>query len=100
MNLPEILRSINLLLALVVLAWLLLRRVRHPEWYPRGGLRRDIWAMALCWDLALLVGTFEQLVETGTYVRVVVSMAAVLTTISILVRPREDWPKSRDPSSR
>jgi hypothetical protein len=100
MHLDEILRSINLLLTVLVLAWLFLRRVLHPKWYPRGGLRRDIWVMALCWDLALLVGTFEQLAGTGTYVRVVISMAAVLTTLAILVRPKEDWPTSKDPADK
>lgn len=86
------LRLINLLIALLVLLWLVGRRFLHKSWYPRGGLRRDIWTMAFLWDLALIVSTIENLVDTGTYIRVVLSMAAVLTTLAILIRPRSEWP--------
>lgn len=91
----EIFRTINLLLGAAIFLWLTTRRIRHPEWYPRGSMRRDIWAMALCWVLALLVGTFEQLFETETVFRIWVSMAALLTTLAILIRPQEDWAQSR-----
>lgn len=88
----DMLRAANLLFALLVLLWLVGRRIKHPEYYPRGGLRRDIWVMAFLWDLVLIVGSLELLIGTGTYVRVGLAMAAVLTTLAILVRPKSDWP--------
>lgn len=91
--LADILRSINLFLSAVVFLWMTIRRFKFPKQYPRGGLRRDVWAMAYLWNLTLLVGTLELLLNTGTYVRVGIAMAAVLTTLSLLIRPREDWPK-------
>lgn len=100
MDLEEILRSINLILALTVFVWLLLRRIRHPEWYERGSLRRDIWVMALCWDLALIVGSAEILSGADSYLRVGVAMAAILTTLAILIRPPDDWLGGKNESSR
>lgn len=84
-------RSINLLLAIIVFLWLGYRRFNHPEWFPRGGLRRDIWVMAFCWDLTLIVGSVEQLLDYNTNIRIGFAMAAVLTTLAILLRPAEDW---------
>lgn len=97
----EIVRYVNLILGVLVLGWLLVRRYLKPEWFPRGGLRRDIWAMAVLWTMALIVGTFEQLYRTDTYLRVGFSLAALLTTISILLRPFVDWsiaPKDKNAS--
>lgn len=96
----DILRSINLILAIVVIVWLASRRIAHPSKFPRGGLLRDIWAMAFCWALALIVSNVEQLLDTDTYIRVGVSMAAILTTLAILMRPAADWPKPKPKSSR
>lgn len=97
----EIFRYVNLILGIFVLVWLLVRRYLKPAWFPRGGLRKDIWAMAVLWTLALIVGTFEQLYRTDTYLRVGFSLAALLTTISILLRPFVDWtvePKNENES--
>ena len=95
-DIVDLLRGVNLVLALVVFFWLTGRRLRHPDWFPRGGLRRDIWAMAFCWDLALITASAENLIHADTFIRVGVSMAAIITTLAILLRPAKDWPGVND----
>jgi fucose 4-O-acetylase-like acetyltransferase len=90
-SLEDILRIINLVLAVFVFSWLLLRRFFNSVNYPEGSIRRDIWTMAMFWTLATTIGTSEQLFETDTYFRVGFTLAALLTTLSILIRPKDDW---------
>ena len=91
MHVEDILRIINLVLAILTIVWLVIRRLRNRGDYGRGSLRRDIWTSSFLWFLAAIVGTYEQLFDTGTYFRVVFTLGAILTTISILARPNKEW---------
>jgi nitrate reductase gamma subunit len=88
-DLTEFFRIINLTLGIVTLVWLIVRRVRSKDLYATS-LRNDIWLLAVYWDASMVVGTVEQLFETGTTVRVVLYFAAVLVTLRILMR-NKDW---------
>lgn len=81
-------RVVNLTLGIVVLTWLLARRRLNPDLYI--GFRNDVWLMAVYWVIALLVGTTEQLFETGTSIRVLFSFLAIITTLRLL-RRNPDW---------
>ena len=87
---PDILRVVNLFLAGVVLIWLVVRRVSRKDLY-RNQLRNDIWLMATYWTASNLIGTFEQLFDTGTNIRVILYTFALLVTARILLRYDEDW---------
>lgn len=94
MTFDDITRTVNLALCTTVLLMLAYRRSRYPYRYPRGGLRRDIWAMTFLWALAMFVGTIEMLFEFDTAFRVYLIAAALLTSLSILLRPErndQDW---------
>lgn len=84
-------RGLNLVLGILILIWLSIRRVRHPQWYRGASMRNDVWFMSFFWLLALVVGTAEQLFETGTVIRVAFSFAALLVTLRLLFRQHEDW---------
>ena len=86
-------RAVNLVLALIALVWLIIRRFRHNNWYAKNvsTIRNDVWLLALFWSAGLVVGSFEQLFNTGTNVRVVLASAAILVTLKMLIRPARDW---------
>lgn len=92
-NTTELIRSINLVLSIIAFVWLIYRRVRHNGWYSKtiSTLRNDIWLMAFFWVCAVIVGTVEQLFQTGSSARVVFATAAVLVTLKLLIRPAEHW---------
>ena len=87
----DIMRSINLILGLLVLGWLLVRRIRRRAWYDEQPIRNDIWFMAFYWLTASLVGTFEVLFNTGTTIRVAFVFVAILITFKILLMPQKAW---------
>lgn len=93
----DLFRYVNLTLGVGILLGLVFRRLRHPEWYFKESLRADIFTIALFWDLALIVDTIEQLYGTGTSLRVGFAMAALLTTLALLLRPAKDWTGNTKP---
>lgn len=89
-NLSDIGRGLNLFLSVVALIWLLNRRIYNRNLY-HGGVRNDIWLIAVSWCGAVGVGTFEQLFNTGTTIRVMLSTVALVVTIRLLWRNNRDW---------
>lgn len=78
-------RIVNLIFSVVVLIWLIARRVKDWKAYGEPG-RNDAWLIATYWTGALLVGTIEQLFDTGTDSRVVLYFFALLVTARYLWR--------------
>lgn len=89
----DVLRSINLVLSILTFVWLVVRRIRNNDWFSKqvSTLRNDIWLMSFFWICAVIVGTAEQLFETGSNSRIVFSMAAILVTLKLLIRPARHW---------
>lgn len=86
----EIVREVNLILGVIALIWLVYRRVRSRALYA-GHLRNDMWLLAFYWTAASVVGTFEQLFQTGTSTRVILSFFALVVTIRVLWKYNKDW---------
>lgn len=94
-NLTEVLRELNLFLAIVSLVWLLNRRLFNRHLY-KGGVRNDMWLIAFSWTSALGIGTFEILFHTGTTIRVGLSTLALVVTVRLLARRPSDWYKIKN----
>lgn len=89
-NLTEVGREVNLFLGIVTLVWLLNRRIFNRHLYTNN-VRKDMWLIATSWCAALSVGTFEQLFHTGTSIRVALSTIALVVTIRLLLRKKDEW---------
>lgn len=90
----EIVREVNLILGVVALIWLTYRRIRSSQLYA-GHLRNDMWLLAFYWTASSVVGTFEQLFETGTSTRIILQFFALVVTVRVLWKYNKDWSLQR-----
>jgi hypothetical protein len=93
-------RVVNLILATVALIWLVHRRWKNSDLYV--GFRQDVWLLAIYWTVSSIVHSVEQLLETGTSIRILFAFLALLTTLRLLGREK-DWVgirKGADPNEQ